>query len=349
MRALVVTTVHQADDPRIRDRTIGSLSEDFEVTFASKLPGPTSLEGIEWVGLTGGRVRRWWKAWRLMMSRRFDVVSLHDPELIPAALIARIFGRRLAFDLHENVPVQVRHKAWIPALLRPPIAWLARVFLRLADRFLAISLAEDGYASLFRKEHVVFPNHARRGALPPPGDPDGSIVYVGDVTEARGATTMVEAAALLEPRRPLVVVGRCPASRAQRLTLQAESAGVDLTLTGNLPHRAAMSRVATASVALSLLHGAPNERDSMPTKVVEYLQMGVPVVASDLPGTRSAVEGLQGVVLVEPADAAAAASGVAEALGMSREALREQATELRVTRVWPDEAVRSWYRSLAAR
>ena len=70
--ALVVTTIHQADDPRIRERTIGSLSRDFDVVYAAKLPEPSRTDDIEFVALRGGRIRRWFGAFRLMASRRFS-------------------------------------------------------------------------------------------------------------------------------------------------------------------------------------------------------------------------------------------------------------------------------------
>ncbi len=88
MRALLVTSVHRADDPRIRERTLPSLASAFEVRFATRHPPPSSDNDHEWVELKGGRARRGWAAFRQMMCRDVDVVSLHDPELIPAALVA---------------------------------------------------------------------------------------------------------------------------------------------------------------------------------------------------------------------------------------------------------------------
>jgi glycosyltransferase involved in cell wall biosynthesis len=345
-RLLVLTTVHQADDPRIRERTIGSLAKDFEVTYAAKPPAPTNTDGIEWVPLNGGRVRRWWKGLRLLMSKRYAVRSIHDPELIPAALLGRMLGRRTVFDLHEDVPAQIRHKGWVWRPLRIPLAWLSHLLLRMASRFLVVTMAEPGYGSLFMRGHAVFPNHAPAGALPDLADDGGYLIYVGDVTVERGALDLVESAALADPRRPLVVVGRCPLELAGRMRLAAEAAGVDLSLTGNLAHGEAMRRAAGATVGLSLLRDLPNEAGSMPTKVIEYLQMGIPVVATDLPGTSAAVTGLEAVRLVPPGDAVAAARAVGEALG-ERETARAQAVRLREELVWPDEQVRELYAASA--
>ncbi len=349
-RLLVLTTVHQADDTRIRERTIASLAEDFEVVYATKPPAPSRGDDLEWIGLRGGRVNRWFRALRLLMSRRFDVASVHDPELIPAALLARWFRRRrIVFDVHEHVPAQIRHKDWVARPLRRPLARLAHWFMRLAERSLTLTLAEDGYHVLFRKRHPVFPNYPRRGALPEPIDSDGYLVYVGDVTEYRGATLMVEAAGLMKHRRPLRVVGRTTDEMVARLRTLADRTGVELYLLGPRPHPEAMGIAAGGVAGLGLMADVPNNRWSQPTKLFEYLGVGIPLVASRLPGIEQAVGDLEAVTLVPTGDATA----VAEALDaivddpLMREAARRQSAALRGTLIWPDEAIRRVYAEAA--
>ena len=345
MSALVVTSVHRADDPRVRERTVRSLAAAFEVRYATRAPGPTVAGDHEWVELRGGRVRRWWGALRQMCRRGLAVVSVHDPELIPAALIARLVRRvPVVVDVHEDVPAQVRHKAWVPRLLRPALAWAAGRALRLAERFGTVTLAEAGYRRLFRRDHPVFPNFPAAGSLPPLAPDGGYLAYVGDITEERGALDMVEAAALLRDRRPLRLIGRCRPGLAGRLRRRAAELGLALEMTGALPHGAAMEAVAGAAAGISLLRDLPNYARSMPTKVIEYLALGLPVVASDLPGTREALAGRDGVALVPPGDPAAAASAL-DALvgGAARRAAAAAAPALRESLVWPDQEVQRTY------
>ena len=190
-RLLVLTTIHDPDDPRVRERTLASLAAAFEVDYATREPGPTRQDDLTWLELRGGRIRRWFGALRLMLSGRYDVVSIHDPELIPGALLVRLLRRsRIVVDVHEHLPGQILHKDWVWTPLRRPVAWIAHRLLRLAERFLVVTLAEDGYHVLFRKRHPVFPNYPATGSLPGPAGDGGYVVYVGVVNEYRGATLM---------------------------------------------------------------------------------------------------------------------------------------------------------------
>jgi hypothetical protein len=252
--ALVVTTVHPADDPRIRERTVRSLAHEFDVRYAARPPAPSAPGDHEWIPLEGNRPVRWLRALAQMTRGDVAVVSLHDPELIPAGLIARLLrGVPVVVDVHEDVPSAIRQREWIPSWLRPSLAWAAARLLRLAERFCTVTLAEPGYRRLFQDDHAVFPNYPAERSLPDPAADQGFIVYVGDITGARGATDMVEAVARLDPARPLVMIGRCPEDLADLLRARADAAGVALEVTGWMRHGEAMARAAGASAGLSLL------------------------------------------------------------------------------------------------
>jgi len=263
---LVLTTIHDPDDPRVRERTLASLAEVFAVDYATRAPGPSRRDDHTWIELRGNRIRRWFIGLRLMLSGAYDVVSIHDPELIPAALIARLLRRRIVvMDVHEHVPGQILHKDWVWRPLRRPVAWVAHRFLRLAERFLVVTLAEGGYQVLFKKERPVFANYPAEGALPEPADDGGYLAYVGVVNEYRGATLMVEAAGAMESPLPLVIVGRVTDEKAAEMRDLAVRLGVDLTLTGPQPHREAMETAAAGTVGLALMADVPNNRWSQPT------------------------------------------------------------------------------------
>lgn len=345
-RVLVLTTVHWPDDTRIRQRLIGTLSSAFEVVYAAKTPGPSDVTGLDYVGLEGGRLTRNLRAIRLALSGRWDILVIHDPELVACAILARLFRRRpVVFDVHEDVPASAYTRSWVPKPARHPLAVLMRGVLRLAEGLLSITLAEHGYQRLFSKPHPVFANYPNTTGYPEAdADHEAPVVYVGDVTIERGADLAVAACSDLGVA--LRLVGRVRSEAERRLRSQS-TLGDDLRLEGLVPNPDALQLIAGSSVGLAPLRDLPNYRDSQPTKILEYLAVGIPVVASDLPGTRELVAGLDAVFLFEPGKADALAEAIAEARtsDVYRRA-KEQSASIRTRFRWPSEDVVQFYLSL---
>ena len=343
-KALVVTTVHWPDDTRIRERLIRTLAEGFDVRYATRDPGPTDNSDLEWVRLRGGRLRRNLGALGLALRESWDVLVVHDPELIPVALVARLKRRPVVLDVHENIPATARTRDWVPEWLRTPLATFLRGVLRIVEPLLTVTVAESGYRGLFRREHPVFPNHPDTRRYPNPTGGVPVVVYLGDVTVQRGAWVAVEASA--EAGVPIVFIGRAGDDlRAELAATSTEGHTVDFK--GELPNPVALNEARRAGVGISPLLDSPNYRDSAPTKVLEYLALGLPVVASDLPGTRELVEGLDAVELVSPGDPKALAQAIERALQpATRAAAAAQAQEVRERFRWPAEEVLEFYRSL---
>lgn len=345
---LVISPVHPPDDPRIRGKLIRSLQDDWDVTFAGIGNGPVNQSGMTWIELTGGRALRGLRAGWLLLRFRCDVASLHDPEMLPVALIASLLGKQIVFDVHENVPAQLRVKPWLPRLLRRPLSWLAGKLLLLAERRLQITLAEDGYAVLFKRQHPVFPNYlAGQPPAPRSPDPEVGVVYLGDVTEARGLALAVEAVAA-SSAEVMTILGRCSPELERRLAALADAGGLRIKLRGFVAHEDALQLAAAGSLGLSPLLDSPNYANSLPTKVLEYLAVGIPTLASDLPGTRSVVGGKPGVVLVPPGDLASWRAALENALDDDdlRSAAQAGAAAIVDMYVWPTQAVQSFYADL---
>ena len=291
-RLLVLTTVHSPDDTRIRERLIRTLDGDFEVSYAARDPGPTDQHGLRWVRLKGGRIARNIAAAIQVFRGGWDVLMLHDPETIPLGVAARlVYSRPVVFDVHEDLAAQIASKSWVPGPTKGAFRALARILFGLADRFLILTLAEGGYRSLFRQSPEVFPNYPRSRDWPAPVSSGSGALYVGDVTTPRGVGDLIAACRAVAV--PLEVVGPVGAD------FEAEDSD-GVTFTGRLPHPEALERMSEAAVGVSPLRREPNYVDSLPTKVLEYLAMGLAVVATDLPGTRAVVDGLDGVVLTQP-------------------------------------------------
>lgn len=256
MHVLVVTVVHHPEDARILHREIAALLDrGHTVTYAAPFSarGVTPRPEVEAVDLpraTGRDRRAAVRAARRMLDTRgpaADVVLLHDPELLlalPGALRhwRRIGARRPAvvWDVHEDTAAAIAMKGWVPRVLRPPVRLAVRAVERIAERHLHLLLAEDAYQARFRRIHPVVPNLVTvpPGGPVPPGD--DRVVYLGQLSRARGTEELIAMARLLAPEVRVEVIGAADGD-VRALLSAADRDGV-LRWHGFLPNDEALGR-----------------------------------------------------------------------------------------------------------
>ncbi|MFM8528118.1 MAG: glycosyltransferase family 4 protein [Ilumatobacteraceae bacterium] len=289
MHVVVVSCSHRGDDARIIHRQAKSfLLAGHRVTAVISDPGsvarafdPVGLERVSIRRAIGRRrVRAWREARRAVANLGADFVIVHDLELVP--WIPRKRGQMLVLDIHEDFVALVNDTTWIPR----PLRILARTGVRLVESVArkrwTIVLAEEAYQQRFGECPVV-PNTTWVDETWAPVDEPLRVVYVGRLSADRGVHDMIAIGRRLRERGgpQLVLVGAADAEcRAALETAHRE--GV-VHWRGPLANPDALNVVRGALVGLSLLHDVPNYVVSRPTKLMEYMAVGVPVVSTPLP------------------------------------------------------------------
>lgn len=284
----MVTVVHDPEDARIRHRQIPALVRaGHDVTLAAsftahgrRLPSAAD-DGIGAIDIprSSGRHRlsalRHARAMLARRGREFDVVLLHDPELLPATIGLDLPG--LVWDVHEDTAAALSMKAWLPSYARRPAAFGIRTVERRAERRMALILAEEAYNDRFSDEHTVI-----RNSIPVPdrisGTADDRVVYIGRLTRPRGAYELIGLGRRVAPDLIVHLIG--PADPDIAGDLEAAHREGVVVWHGFVPNDAALAHLDGALAGLSLLHDEPNYTHSRPTKLVEYMAYGVPVVTT---------------------------------------------------------------------
>ncbi len=311
LRVLVLTVVHRPDDARILHRQITFLQDQgFAVTYAAPwtATGVTPPQGLATHDLprsTGrDRLAAVFAARELLRreGKNFDIVVLHDPELLLAVRFAgSVTLPAVVWDVHEDTAVALGDRDWVPRFLRGLLAGFVRRLERWAERHVHLVLAEEGYRSRFRRAHPVVRNYPWASQRPAPDalvapTSPPRIVYVGRISQGRGVTTMVALGHALADEARVELAG--PIDDDVRELVAAEAAAGSIIWHGFVPNNELGEFLAGASVGLSLLGNDPNYRVSMPSKVVEYLAHGIPVVATPLPTVVTLLEEEGGGILV---------------------------------------------------
>jgi len=234
-----------------------------------------------------GRVGSLLAATRSILGSEADVVVLPDPEFFAVGSIsARLSGKRPVIDIHEDYASATRNRAWIPQLLKPFVTLLAGLMVALG-RLLAWRVMVAAPQLARPGDHIVLnvADPSTFGQLSSHRDP-GLLVYVGDITIARGVIEMVQSLAALTERHHLLLIGPISgATRAQVLDVANDLDVLDrLELAGRLDHEEAWRVASGAQFGLSLLQDTPAYRDAVATKLWEYMACGLIPVVSDLPG-----------------------------------------------------------------
>ncbi len=282
-----MTVVHHPGDARIAHRQIPALlAAGHSVTFAAPFVAyaATRTPGVRTIDLPRAVGRS--RLGALQVARdvvrheapSHDVVLLHDPELLLA--VPRATRTPVVWDVHEDTAAAVSMKSWLPGPLRPVAASGIRRLEHSAEKRVGLLLAEDGYAVRFTGEHAVVPNTT---VVPETVAAPGSdrLVYLGAVTRARGALEMVEVARRLGDDVRVELIGAVSSDVAGEVG-RARDSGV-LVAHGFVPNDEAVRMLDGALAGLSLLHDEPNYRHSRPTKIIEYMAHGVPVITTPLP------------------------------------------------------------------
>jgi glycosyltransferase involved in cell wall biosynthesis len=152
-------------------------------------------------------------------------------------------------------------------------------------------------------------------------------VYLGTLDRARRPELLVDAAMEVARRVPgftLVVIGEAEDPDARGwLRRYAESVGAlgCVHFTGRVPFEQGIAIARHAEVGLSPFPRGPLLDSASPTKAIEYLACGIPVVCNDQPDQREVVERSGGGLIV-PLDAAGFADGIVRLLADPADARR---------------------------
>ncbi|MBC7080576.1 MAG: glycosyltransferase family 4 protein [Methanothrix sp.] len=312
-----LTTVHPPFDTRIFHKEAKTLVRaGYDVTLIAQHEKDVVVDGVKIIALPKPRNRLsrmfglTWRACCLALRQRADICHLHDPELIPMGLLLRLVGKRVIYDVHEDVPKQVLSKEWIPGLLRRLVAVGARLADAVAGSVLnAVVAATPQIARRFpATKTVVVQNFPILDELLPP-DPMPytsrplKVAYVGGITVIRGIREMVQAMALLPntPNAKLVLAGTFtpPALEEEVRRLP----GWERVEFMGWQDRSGVARVlGQVRAGLAVLQPTRNYVEGWPVKLFEYMSAGLPVVASDFPLWKEIVEGNECGITVNPLD-----------------------------------------------
>jgi glycosyltransferase involved in cell wall biosynthesis len=308
-----ITTVHPQEDVRIFHKECMSLGKRYEVVLLVINGVNKSYNNFNVIGHQvdyQSRLMRFIKApnaaYKRALEINADVYHFHDPEFLPYALRLIRKGKKVIYDVHENVSEQILTKYWIPRLFRNAISFLFKRYeIYVATRLSFICAATDAISDKFKNVNnntVTISNYPLDSEIElqiSETKKENKVCYIGGLSLIRGVEEIVTAMSYIEDVK-LILAGKfSPDSLHARTEL--------LTGWEKVKYTGEVSRKETIEIKRKCLAGivtflpVANHICAQPNKIFEYMASGLPIIASNFPLWKEIIEDDNCGICVDPA------------------------------------------------
>lgn len=222
IKVCIITTVHQQFDTRIFHKEAKTLFQaGYKVTLIAQHSKNEIIDRVKIVALPKPRNRftrifgLTWRVFLLALHQRADIYHFHDPELILIGIVLRLFGKRVIYDVHEDVPKQILNKEWIGnVIIRKITAFTMNIIEQTGVFFFnGIAAATPDIARKFPKNKTIILRNFPILELIDNAEPADYkknkpiIIYAGGLTRIRGIKEIIQAMEYIDDRAELWLLG----------------------------------------------------------------------------------------------------------------------------------------------
>lgn len=241
--------------------------------------------------------------YKMAKTEKADVYHFHDPELMFVAKRLKKMGGFVIFDCHENYYEQILQKNYIPRFFRKIIAscykkYESSVLRKIDGVIFPVQMEELDFDK--RAKRVAYVNNVPRLDELPSVNADlkgKKICYTGGLTYNRGVMHLAKAAKRADVQ--LHLAGTFESEEIKKCVMNDEN---HVYYEGVLSRTEIYELYQKCAIGMSTLLkvGQYSNLQNLPTKVYEYMAMGMPVILSDIPYNRKMVETYHFGLVVDP-------------------------------------------------
>ena len=278
-----VSSVHGAKDIRIFQKECITLSENYDVhLYNSHLSGKEKNIFFHKLPFVKNRLIRVLTSWIIaippLVLKNYKVIHFHDPELIFAAPVWKIFGKKVIYDVHENYSKHLEVKSYIPKRLKPIIfkiiKFIENNFSKFVDSIVVVHKDLNKDLNKLNK-HTVVSNAPILDYQFVPQERKKQFCYLGAITEERGIYQIGKI--LNELNIKYVLAGSFKEESFKKKMLSLNN----VEFVGWIDNDEKIDIISQSICGCCTFLPIEHHLISNPNKIYEYLNYGTPVLCSD--------------------------------------------------------------------
>lgn len=321
---LLLSSIHGTSDPRIAYKIAPTLATHYQVfcvlsnahfpltTVSNSTTKFYTVPFFAWIG------------WRILVNYPLilwycfkvkpSIVHIFVAELIPIAFLLKLFKCEIIYEVQENLYKKLHLK-------KRNNHWLFRqcffFFDQLARNHFHFIFTEDAYLQEYRtvrKSSIVIHNYSSKANVSiknvHPSTPP-RFLYIGVISLERGLYQILQAIYHLKEKGEAVEVHFFGHLKADLRQLPIyESVKSQVCFYPYADYTTLLQDGRSYWAGLAVLLNVGDYYDSYPSKLFDYMQMGIPVITSDFPLYKKVVSSADCGILIEPTNTRALADAM---------------------------------------
>jgi len=295
VKVCILTTVHQPFDTRIFHKEAKTLVRSgYKVTLIVPHSKNEIVDGVKIICLSRAKNRfmrifvRTGQILFLALGQRADIYHFHDPELIFIGILLKFLGKKVIYDVHEDVPKQIMDKSWLGKnQIRKLVSFIMNIVEQIGARsFNKILVATPEVAKRFPKNKVVilrnFPvlklidntipvNYKKNKPI---------VIYAGGLKRVRGIKEIIQAMKYVDNKAELWLLGKWYDKKLKR-ECENLAGWKQVKDFGFVSLNKVYQYMKIANIGISILFPLENHLTSLPVKHYEYMTCSLPIIISN--------------------------------------------------------------------